>query len=164
MQQAILGAGCFWGVESIFKRVEGILNTQVGYLGGMTTKPTYQDISTGKTGHAEVLKVEFNEEVITYKEILDLFFRMHDPTQLDRQHGDIGTQYRSAIFFIDDGQKQIAKDFVTFLNDGDFFRDPVVTKIEFATKMYPAEDYHQDYLEKNPGGYMCHLLRPEFSF
>ncbi len=163
MQTAILGAGCFWGVEAIFKKIEGITGTQVGYLGGTIASPTYHDVCTGKTGHAEVIKLDFDESVITYSQILEYFFKMHDPTQLDRQHGDVGTQYRSSIFYSDDEQKKIATEFIQMLEEGKFFRDPIATRIEMATKFYPAEDYHQDYLDKNPGGYMCHILRSEYN-
>jgi len=163
MQTAILAAGCFWGVQAIFSEVKGVESSQAGYVGGMTSNPSYHDICTGKTGHAEAVKIDFHEEQISFKEILDIFFRLHDPTQIDQQGNDQGSQYRSAIFFMDDEQKNIALEFIKFLDVGDYFRNDVATTVEYATHFYEAEDYHQNYMEKNPGGYMCHLLRQDYN-
>ncbi|MDO9183855.1 MAG: peptide-methionine (S)-S-oxide reductase MsrA [Bacteriovorax sp.] len=158
-EKALLGAGCFWGVEHILKKVEGIVSTDVGYSGGDVIDPTYPMVCTGTTGHAEVVLVEFNPQIISYEHILDLFFRLHDPSTLNRQHNDIGTQYRSVIFYYNNEQKEIAKAQIAKINASKVFKDPVVTQVSLATTFYSAEDYHQDYLVKNPTGYMCHILR-----
>lgn len=158
-QKALLGAGCFWGVEHIFKKIEGVVTTDVGYCGGEVSDPTYSLVCTGNTGHAEVVLVEFDPEIISYEKILDIFFRLHDPTTLNRQHGDIGTQYRSVIFYFDENQKNIAKKVIDKMTTDKTFKDPIVTQVRPAGAFYRAEDYHQDYLIKNPDGYMCHILR-----
>jgi len=159
IQKAMLGAGCFWGVEHILKKIEGITNTTVGYSGGTVADPTYPLVCTGNTGHAEVVLVEFDPSVISYEKVLDVFFRLHDPTTLNRQHGDIGTQYRSVIFYYDDEQKKIAEEMIKEVDASHVFKSPVVTQVVAAGPFYSAEDYHQDYLVKNPDGYMCHILR-----
>ncbi|MGZ3789372.1 MAG: peptide-methionine (S)-S-oxide reductase MsrA [Bacteriovorax sp.] len=161
IQKALLGAGCFWGVEHILKKIEGIVSTDVGYSGGDVADPTYPMVCTGSTGHAEVVLVEFDSNVISYEKVLDVFFRLHDPTTVNRQHNDIGTQYRSVIFYYDDEQKRIAEEVIKKVNDSKVFKDPVVTQVVKAGPFYRAEDYHQDYLIKNPDGYMCHILRNE---
>lgn len=155
----ILGAGCFWGVEHILKKIEGITATEVGYSGGEVIDPTYPMVCTGSTGHAEVVKVEFDPEIISYEKVLDVFFRLHDPTTLNRQHNDIGTQYRSVIFTTNDEQVRVAREVVKKVDSSKNFKSPVVTQVLPAQKFYSAEDYHQDYLVKNPDGYMCHILR-----
>lgn len=159
IQKAMLGAGCFWGVEHILKKIEGITNTTVGYSGGTVADPTYPLVCTGNTGHAEVVLVEFDPSVISYEKVLDVFFRLHDPTTLNRQHGDIGTQYRSVIFYYDDEQKKIIEEMIKKVDASHVFKSPVVTQVVAAGPFYSAEDYHQDYLVKNPDGYMCHILR-----
>ncbi len=159
LEKALLGAGCFWGVEHILKKIDGIVSTDVGYSGGSVVDPTYPMVCSGGTGHAEVVLVEFDSSVISYEKVLDVFFRLHDPTTLNRQHNDIGTQYRSVIFTYNDEQKRIAHEVIKKLNDSKVFDKPVVTQVLPATKFYKAEDYHQDYLVKNPDGYMCHILR-----
>jgi len=159
IQKAMLGAGCFWGVEHILKKIEGITNTSVGYSGGTVADPTYPLVCTGNTGHAEVVLVEFDPAVISYEKVLDVFFRLHDPTTLNRQHGDIGTQYRSVIFYFDDEQKRIAEEMIKKVDASHVFKNPVVTQVVAAGPFYSAEEYHQDYLVKNPDGYMCHILR-----
>lgn len=158
-QKALLGAGCFWGVEHILRKIEGIVNTTVGYSGGTVTDPTYPLVCSGNTGHAEVVLVEFNPEMINYEKVLDVFFRLHDPTTLNRQHNDIGTQYRSVIFYYDDEQKKIAEEMIKKVDASKIFKTPVVTQVLKAGAFYAAEEYHQDYLIKNPDGYMCHILR-----
>lgn len=158
-QKALLGAGCFWGVEHILKKIEGVISTVVGYTGGEVADPTYPMVCAGSTGHAEVVLVEFNPDIISYEEILNIFFRLHDPTTLNRQHGDIGTQYRSVIFYYDSEQKKIAESVIKKLTDDKIFKDPIVTELKAASPFYRAEDYHQNYLIKNPEGYMCHILR-----
>jgi methionine-S-sulfoxide reductase len=158
-QKVLLGAGCFWGVEQILRSVAGITKTEVGYAGGHTLNPTYEEVCTGNTGHAEVVLVEFDSTVITYEQVLDLFFRLHDPTTLNRQHNDVGTQYRSAIFTYNEDQQERAKNFISNQEAIKTFSKPIVTCVEPVSNYFSAEDYHQDYLIKNPTGYMCHFLR-----
>lgn len=158
-QKALLGAGCFWGVEHILRKIDGVINTTVGYSGGEVADPTYPLVCTGNTGHAEVVLVEFDPAVISYEKVLDVFFRLHDPTTLNRQHNDVGTQYRSVIFTYDDEQKKIAEEMIRKVDASGVFKTPVVTQVVPAGAFYAAEDYHQDYLIKNPDGYMCHILR-----
>ena len=158
-EKILLGAGCFWGVEHILKKIEGIISTEVGYSGGRVKDPTYPLVCTGETGHAEVVLVEFDPSIISLEKVLDLFFRLHDPTTVNRQHGDIGTQYRSVIFYYTDEQKKIAQEVIHKLELTKTFKDPIVTQVLKASEFYPAEAYHQDYLIKNPDGYFCHILR-----
>ena len=158
-ETAILAGGCFWGMEDILRELPGVLDTEVGYSGGTLDNPTYADMRTGRTGHAEAIRIVFDPARITYGEILDTFFRMHDPTTLNRQGNDTGTQYRSAIFFLSDAQRAEAEKAVQRANESGRWKKPVVTEVTKASAFWPAEDYHQDYLEKNPGGYTCHYLR-----
>ena len=160
LEKALLGAGCFWGVEHILKKVEGVVSTDVGYSGGDVINPTYPLVCSGETGHAEVVLVEFDPSIISFEQILDVYFRLHDPTTLNRQHNDIGTQYRSVIFTYNDEQKKIAESVIKKLNDSKVFKNEVVTEVLPVKEYYSAELYHQDYLIKNPDGYMCHILRP----
>jgi peptide methionine sulfoxide reductase msrA/msrB len=157
---AVLAGGCFWGMEEIIRKIPGVTKTTVGYTGGKTEDPTYKQVSTGETGHAEAIEVVFNPAELSYEELLDYFFRMHDPTTLNRQHNDVGTQYRSAIFYNSDTQKQIAERVKERWDKSLKFVRPIVTEITPLEKFYPAEEYHQKYLVKNPGGYNCHFLRP----
>jgi methionine-S-sulfoxide reductase len=159
IEKALLGAGCFWGVDKILRSIPGIVSTEVGYAGGTTKNPTYEEVCTGKTDHAEVVLVGFNPEVISYEGVLDVFFRLHDPTTLNRQHNDIGTQYRSVIFTYNDEQRQIALEKIKQVDASKVFKNPIVTQVMTAPDYYSAETYHQDYLIKNPNGYMCHILR-----
>ena len=158
-QTATLAGGCFWGMEEILRKIPGVLDTRVGYAGGTVANPTYKQVTTGKTGHAEAIEISFDPDKISYEQVLGYFFRMHDPTTLNRQHNDMGTQYRSAIFYHNDEQKRIAEQVKERVNKSGKFRSPVVTEIVAGTAFYPAEDYHQKYLIKNPGGYNCHVLR-----
>jgi peptide methionine sulfoxide reductase msrA/msrB len=160
-ESALLAGGCFWGMEEIIRKIPGVVETEVGYTGGKMQNPTYRDMTTGKTGHAEAIRVDFDPAKISYEEILGYFFRLHDPTTLNRQGNDIGTQYRSAIFYMNDQQKKIAEKVKLSVNASGKWSRPVVTEIVPAGSFYPAEQYHQDYLQKNPGGYTCHYLRPE---
>ena len=160
-ETAILAGGCFWGMEEIIRAIPGVAKTTVGYTGGTTPDPTYEMVCTGKTGHAEAIEVVFDPATLSYEALLNFFFRMHDPTTLNRQHGDIGTQYRSAIFYTSDAQKQTATRVKAEWDKSGKLARPTVTEITAATKFYPAEEYHQDYLIKHPGGYTCHVLRPE---
>ncbi len=159
IEKALLGAGCFWGVEHILKKIEGILQTEVGYAGGTTKNPTYKEVCTGQTDHAEVVLVEFDNSIIKYEQVLDVFFRLHDPTTLNRQHNDVGTQYRSVIFCYSELQMQTAKEFIETETAKKTFHNPIVTQVLMAPEFFSAEEYHQDYLVKNPDGYMCHILR-----
>src|SRR5206468_7733455 len=153
---ATLAGGCFWGMEDILRKIPGILETRVGYAGGKTKNPTYEDVSRGDTGHAETVEVVFDPSRITYEEILGYFFRMHDPTTLNQQHNDIGTQYRSAIFYHDDEQRQVAERVKERVQRSGKWDGRIVTEIVPAGEFWAAEDYHQKYLEKHPGGYTCH--------
>jgi len=158
-ETAILAGGCFWGMQEILRQIPGVIKTTVGYTGGTTPNPTYEDVCTHTTGHAEAVQIEFDPSKLTFAQLLGFFFRMHDPTTKDRQHFDVGSQYRSAIFYTNPEQKQIAERVKKEVNQSGKWSSPVVTEITAATAFYPAEDYHQDYLQKNPGGYNCHYLR-----
>lgn len=159
MKKVLLGAGCFWGVDHILKKINGIHKTQAGYSGGTLSSPTYQEVCTGVTGHAEVVYVEYDETILSFKQLLDIFFRLHDPTTLNRQHNDVGTQYRSAIFCESEDQLKTAKEYIEELNTQKAFPAAIVTEVAMIKNYYSAENYHQDYLIKNPDGYMCHILR-----
>ncbi len=158
-ETAILAGGCFWGMEDILRKEPGVIETEVGYTGGTLDDPTYQDVKTGRTGHAESIRIVFDPTKTSYARLLALFFRMHDPTTPNRQGNDIGSQYRSAIFYLSEEQKQAAEEAKRAANESGRWKIPVVTEIVPATEFYSAEDYHQDYLEKNPGGYTCHYVR-----
>lgn len=148
MKIATFGAGCFWGVEERFRTTEGVTETMVGYMGGGTLSPTYEDVCTDRTGHAEVVQLTYDPERITYDELIDIFFALHDPTQKDRQGPDVGTQYRSVIFFHDEGQRAAAIKKKADLAAAGTFKRPVVTAIEPANQFWKAEEYHQKYLMK----------------
>lgn len=157
---AILAGGCFWGMQEILRSVPGVLETEVGYTGGNVSTPSYEVVKTGESGHAEAVRVAFDKSKLSYEELLEKwFFRMHDPTTKNRQGNDVGTQYRSAIFVSTPEQRKIAKAVIEKLDKSGRFEAPIVTTIEDAGPFTPAEDYHQDYLQKNPGGYTCHYLR-----
>jgi peptide-methionine (S)-S-oxide reductase len=153
---ATFGAGCFWGVETLFRSVPGVLDAAVGYLGGTLPNPTYEDVCTGRTGHAEVVQVRFDPSVVSFDDLLDVFFESHDPTTLNRQGPDVGTQYRSAVFFHSEEQRVAAEAFKARLDASRVFRRPVVTEIAPASTFYRAEEYHQQYLEKR-GQASCHI-------
>ena len=155
MATATFGAGCFWGVEEAFRRLPGVLEATSGYMGGTLENPTYRDVCSDTTGHAEVVRVEYDPETIGYDQLLDAFFRMHDPTTLDRQGPDVGSQYRSAIFTYDDDQARKANEAKARLDGSGAFRRPIVTRIEPAGPFWRAEEYHQRYIQKNGGG--CHI-------
>lgn len=158
-QDAIVAGGCFWGVEELIRKVPGIIETEVGYAGGTTDNPTYETIKTGQTGHAESVRIVFDPSVISYKQVLELFFRLHDPTTLNRQGNDVGTQYRSAIFVRSPQEKAEAESVTRSENESGRWTRPVSTKTEEIKRFYSAEAFHQDYLQKNPGGYNCHYWR-----
>ena len=140
------GAGCFWGVEAEFRQLEGVLSTSVGYMGGTLENPTYEEVCTDLTGHAEVVEVEYDPAKLQYKDLLEIFFTLHDPTQLNRQGPDVGTQYRSVIFYENEDDKSVSKDFMDSISTK--YTKPIVTSLEKKTKYYVAEEYHQKYLEK----------------
>jgi peptide-methionine (S)-S-oxide reductase len=148
MEKATFGAGCFWGVEAAFRQVKGVVSTAVGYMGGTLRSPTYQDVCTDRTGHAEVVQVEYDPAAISYEDLLQVFWENHDPTTLNRQGPDVGTQYRSAIFFHSPAQEAAAKASHEALARSGKFRRPIVTEITPATEFWRAEEYHQQYLEK----------------
>jgi peptide-methionine (S)-S-oxide reductase len=149
MEKATFGAGCFWGVEAAFRKVKGVVSTVVGYMGGSLENPTYKDVCTDKTGHAEVVQVEFDPDVVSYEELLNLFWEIHDPTQINRQGPDFGTQYRSVIFYHNDNQKKLADASKEQLQRSGKFMGEIVTEITFASTFYRAEEYHQRYYEKH---------------
>ena len=157
---AVLAGGCFWGVEEILRAVPGVIDTDVGYTGGWLENPTYEDTHDSKSGHAESIRVTFDPTVLGYEELLEQwFFRLHDPTTLDRQGNDVGTQYRSAIFYTSPEQREIAARVKARVEASGKWRKPITTEIAEASTWYSAEQYHQDYLKKNPGGYTCHWMR-----
>ena len=156
IEKATFGAGCFWGVEARFSEMTGVLDTMVGYEGGALEHPTYKEVCTDRTGHAEVVQVTFDDSRVRYEDLLDAFFAMHDPTQLNRQGPDWGTQYRSAIFAHSDEQAQAAKAKIAELSASGSYRQPIVTRVEPAMNFWKAEEYHQRYLEKR-GMVSCHI-------
>lgn len=148
-EKATFGAGCFWGVEAAFRKVTGVVSTTVGYSGGSSKNPTYKDVCSGRTGHAEVVQVEYDPSKTSYEELLNVFWGVHDPTQMNRQGPDVGTQYRSAIFFYNAEQEAAAKAAKAHLEKSGRYRKPIVTEIIPASEFYMAEEYHQEYFEKN---------------
>lgn len=156
MQKATFGAGCFWGVEQAFRQVKGVTATRVGYLGGTTNNPTYHDVCTDMTGHAEVVQVEFDPSKVSYEDLVNVFWSYHDPTQLNQQGPDVGTQYRSAIFFHSPEQEKAARASKEKLQASGRYKRPIVTEITPVSEFWMAEDYHQQYLEKR-GIKSCHL-------
>jgi len=156
MEKATFGAGCFWGVEETFRRIKGVTSTTVGYAGGTLSNPTYEDVCTDRTGHAEVVQVDFDPAQVSYDELLKVFWDNHNPTTLNRQGPDVGTQYRSVIFYHTPAQKAAALASKERLQQSGRYQRPVVTEITPATEFYPAEEYHQRYLEKH-GRSHCHL-------
>ena len=160
LETAIIGGGCFWCTEAVFEKVDGVKEAISGYAGGKNPNPTYKEICTGLTGHAEVIKILFDPAKISFREILEIFGDAHDPTTLNRQGADVGTQYRSTIMYLNESQKQTAEKWKIQLNAK--LQDPVVTEIVPAPKFYEAEKYHQDYYEKNPNqGYCNFVIRPK---
>lgn len=155
---ATLGAGCFWCVEAIYTRVNGVVRVESGYSGGKIANPTYKEVCSGLTGHAEVVQVTFNPEVIPYAKILEIFFKTHDPTTLNRQGADMGTQYRSVIFFHSDEQKRVAHEVKEMLAKAKIWNDAIVTEITPFSKFYKAEDYHQDYFANNKNQPYCQMV------
>jgi peptide methionine sulfoxide reductase msrA/msrB len=162
-ETAVFAAGCFWGVEYTFSHIEGVVETTVGYIGGRVADPTYPMVCSDSTGHAEAVRIRFDPEIVSYDRLLEIFWQMHDPTTPDRQGVDIGSQYRSAIFYADDGQKRAALALKASLEASGAFRAPMVTEIVPAGKFYPAEEYHQRYFEKHPERAACSVIFHELS-
>jgi len=156
MEKATFGAGCFWGVEETFRKMKGVTSTAVGYSGGTLTDPSYRDVCTGQTGHAEVVQVEYDPAQVSYEELLAVFWSCHDPTTLNRQGPDVGSQYRSAVFFHTPQQEAAARASKDKLNSSGMFKRPIVTEITPASEFWMAEDYHQQYVAKRGGG-SCHI-------
>jgi len=157
---AVLAGGCFWGMQDLLRKIPGVLETQAGYTGGWLVNPRYEDTHDSKSGHAEAVRIVFDPRLLSYEDLLEKwFFRMHDPTTLNRQGNDVGTQYRSAIFYEDETQRASAEAVKARVQASGHWKGKIVTEIVKATAWYPAEGYHQDYLQRNPGGYTCHYLR-----
>jgi peptide-methionine (S)-S-oxide reductase len=159
---ATLGGGCFWCLEAVFEQVKGVSKVESGYTGGAAVNPTYRQVCNGDTGHAEVVQITFDPSVVSYRDILRIFFAIHDPTTLNRQGADIGTQYRSVIFYHSPEQKQVAGEVIAELNSADLWGRPIVTEISPLEKFYVGEDYHQGYYRNNPGqGYCQSVVAPK---
>ncbi len=157
-EQVTLGGGCFWCLEAVFDELRGILSVESGYAGGSTPNPSYQQVMTGATGHAEVAQITFDPATITFRDILQVFFTIHDPTTLNRQGADVGTQYRSAIFYHDGGQRMIAEDVIAEMEDAGLWQQPIVTEVTPIERFYVAEDYHQDYYVNNSYQPYCQVV------
>ena len=161
-ETAVFGAGCFWCVEAVFQRLDGVLTVIPGYSGGMTEDPTYESVCSGSTGHAEAAKITFDPDIITYTQLLEMFWRSHDPTTLNRQGNDMGTQYRSVIFYLNEEQKQTAELSKSEIGKSNVWAGPIVTEIEQLIQFYPAEDYHHDYYSNNSNaGYCTYIIQPK---
>ncbi|MEL7587386.1 MAG: peptide-methionine (S)-S-oxide reductase MsrA [Prolixibacteraceae bacterium] len=158
MEIATLGGGCFWCTEAVYKELKGVVSVTSGYSGGDIVNPSYREVCTGRTGHAEVIDIQFNPKIISFSELLEVFFATHDPTTLNRQGGDVGTQYRSVIFYHNEQQKEIAESIISRFNQENVFDRPVVTEVTAWKNFFPAEDYHQNYFENNPSQSYCQLV------
>jgi peptide-methionine (S)-S-oxide reductase len=162
LQTAVLGGGCFWCLEAVFARVSGVTTVESGYMGGRRENPSYQQVCSGSTGHAEVVRVTFDPAQVSYRDLLDVFFTIHDPTTLNRQGNDVGTQYRSVIFYANDEQRRQAEEVIGELNAARAFPSPIVTAVEPAKTFYVAEPYHQQYYAANPAAPYCqYVVRPK---
>jgi len=161
---AILAGGCFWGMQELIRAQKGVVSTRVGYTGGHTNYPTYNEVCIGDTGHTEAIEITFDPSQTTYREILIFFFQIHDPTTLNRQGNDVGTQYRSAIFTTSDDQIHTAREVIRDVNASGLLPNTIVTEITPASEFHEAEKDHQDYLQKYPNGYTCHYIRPNWNF
>ena len=157
-EQATFGAGCFWCVEAIFERLEGVVDVRVGYTGGKTKNPTYEEVCSGETGHVEVIQLDFNPQMIGFKQLLDIFWKSHDPTTLNRQGADMGTQYRSAVFYHSDKQRKITNKSLKAVDKMQMYKNPIVTEITPLTTFYYAEEYHQDYYRLNSNAPYCQVV------
>lgn len=154
-QVATLAGGCFWCLEAVYKRMQGVVSVTSGYMGGETVNPSYEAVCSGKTGHAEVVQIAYDPQVVSYRDLLEVFFSIHDPTQKNRQGNDVGTQYRSAIFWHDTGQRDEAQRMIEELTREGVYPAPIVTEVTPATTFWPAEDYHQDYYDRHPNQPYC---------
>ena len=154
-ETATLGGGCFWCLEAVYQQMQGVASIVSGYMGGDVANPTYEQVCTGKTGHVEVVQVTFDPEIASYREILNVYFAMHDPTSMDRQGNDVGSQYRSVIFYHNDGQRSVAEETIRQLNGERIWDAPIVTEVRPAGPFYHAEDYHQDYFRNHPAQPYC---------
>jgi len=154
IKKAVLAGGCFWGMEDLLRKQPGVVDTTVGYTGGKVENPTYQK----HEGHAEAVEIEYDTDKTSYKKLLDFFFQIHNPTTMNQQGNDMGTSYRSAIFYGNEEEKKEAENFIDIVNNSQRWPNPVVTSLEPLVKFWPAEDYHQDYLQKDPEGYTCHKI------
>lgn len=159
-KKAYIAGGCFWGMEELFRKLEGVISTETGYSGGENENPTYEN----HPGHAEALEIEYDSEIISYTQILDFFFQIHDPTTKNQQGNDIGSSYRSAIFYQNNDEKKIAEEMIEVVNESQRWDNPVATTLEKFSSFTNAEEFHQDYLQKNPGGYTCHFVRQGGSY
>ena len=157
-QIATLGGGCFWCFEAVYDEMQGVLSVESGYMGGQMKNPTYQQVCSGRTGHIEVVEITFDPELASFEEILQVFFSIHDPTTPDRQGNDVGSQYRSVIFYHSDAQREIAEGMIRELNAAQVWRDPIVTEVRPASIFYRAEDYHQEYFRNNPNQPYCSFV------
>ncbi len=161
-EKITLGAGCFWCIEAVFQKLKGVEKVQSGYSGGAMENPTYKEVCTGETGHAEVVQITYNPEIIDFDEILEVFWAVHDPTTLNRQGADVGTQYRSAIFYHTEKQREVAEAYIKQLNKNKAFEQPIVTEVTKFETFYPAEDYHNDYYNNNGDQPYCRMIiRPK---
>ena len=162
LQTATFGAGCFWCTEAVFLDVRGVKEVASGYMGGKTKNPSYEDVCTGMTGHAEVIQLKYDPSMVSFEDLLEIFWNTHDPTTLNRQGADVGTQYRSAVFYHNDEQKKVAEEYKKQLNASGTFKKPIVTEIAAASAFYKAENYHQNYFALNPNaGYCQYVIRPK---
>ena len=161
-EMATLAGGCFWCLEAVYDRMKGVESVESGYIGGKSPNPTYEAVCTGRTGHAEAVQITFDPNVVSYRELLEVFFAIHDPTTLNRQDHDVGTQYRSAIFYHSPDQKAVAEDVIAAFTKEKVFDDPIVTEVVPAATFYVAEDYHQEYFARNPTqGYCVAVVNPK---
>jgi peptide-methionine (S)-S-oxide reductase len=157
-ETAVLGGGCFWCLEAVYDELKGVISVESGYMGGHVIHPTYQQVCTGTTGHAEVVRITFDNEVISFRDILNVFFTIHDPTTLNRQGADVGTQYRSVIFYMNEEQRDTARQVIQELSAKRLWPNPIVTEVTEAGVFYIAEDYHQEYFKKNPNAGYCQAV------
>ena len=158
IELATFGAGCFWCVEAVFEGLDGVIDVKAGYAGGDTKNPTYEDICTGTTGHAEVIQIEYNSVIISYGKLLNIFWRSHDPTTLNQQGADLGTQYRSVIFYHNEVQQKISQESMDKVENSEMYVNPIITEILNLNNFYPAEDYHQNYYRVNPNAPYCKVV------
>lgn len=159
-KQAVFGGGCFWCTEAVFQQIKGVQSVESGYSGGHEPNPSYEAVCTGRTGHAEVIKIVYDPALVAYETLLEIFFKTHDPTTLNRQGNDIGTQYRSVIFYEDDAQRAAASTAIARLDESGAFDDKIVTQVEPLGAYYPAEDYHQNFFARNPTQQYCNMMIP----